>query len=187
MDLQAVIFDYGEVLSDLPDTQRHSNLVSIAGIAEEGFDKSYWAHRLEYDGDLRGVLDDVVVGQDMTAVVVNESRTDTFHTATELFFLRATLTRALRHEPAEHLFEFLGQFSLRAAREGHPLAVAAHVRNAALAFDADLNQLLADDLIGAVTRHAAAPRSEVPKILSNSKRHRPSPELPAGLCGINRR
>jgi putative hydrolase of the HAD superfamily len=52
MDLQAVIFDYGEVLSDLPDTQRHSNLVEIAGVPEEGFDKSYWAHRLEYDGDL---------------------------------------------------------------------------------------------------------------------------------------
>ena len=41
MDLQAVIFDYGEVLSDLPDTQRHDNLVAIAGIPEEGFDKSY--------------------------------------------------------------------------------------------------------------------------------------------------
>jgi putative hydrolase of the HAD superfamily len=52
MDLQAVIFDYGEVLSDLPDTQRHRNLVEIAGVPEEGFDKSYWAHRLEYDGDL---------------------------------------------------------------------------------------------------------------------------------------
>jgi len=52
MDLQAVIFDYGEVLSDLPDTQRHRNLVAISGVAEEGFDKSYWAHRLEYDGGL---------------------------------------------------------------------------------------------------------------------------------------
>lgn len=52
MDLQAVIFDYGEVLSDLPDIQRHHNLVAIAGVPEEGFDKSYWAHRLEYDGGL---------------------------------------------------------------------------------------------------------------------------------------
>jgi putative hydrolase of the HAD superfamily len=52
MDLQAVIFDYGEVLSDLPDRQRHRNLVAIAGVPEEAFDKAYWAHRLDYDADI---------------------------------------------------------------------------------------------------------------------------------------
>lgn len=68
MDLQAVIFDYGEVLSDLPDKQRHSNLVAIANVAEEGFDKSYWAHRLEYDG---GILND----QTYWATVARENGT----------------------------------------------------------------------------------------------------------------
>jgi putative hydrolase of the HAD superfamily len=52
MDLQAVIFDYGEVLSELPDGQRHRNLVTISGIKEEAFDKAYWAHRLDYDADI---------------------------------------------------------------------------------------------------------------------------------------
>ncbi len=52
MDLQAVIFDYGEVLSELPDGQRHRNLVTIAGVKEEAFDKAYWAHRLDYDADI---------------------------------------------------------------------------------------------------------------------------------------
>ena len=52
MDLQAVIFDYGEVLSGPPDPQAHSNMLSIAGLDEEGFEKSYWSHRLDYDADI---------------------------------------------------------------------------------------------------------------------------------------
>ncbi len=52
MDLQAVIFDYGEVLSGPPDPQAHRNLLQIAGVAEEPFEKAYWAHRLDYDADI---------------------------------------------------------------------------------------------------------------------------------------
>jgi putative hydrolase of the HAD superfamily len=52
MDLQAVIFDYGEVLSGPPDAQAHKNLLAIAGVREEAFDKAYWAHRLDYDADI---------------------------------------------------------------------------------------------------------------------------------------
>jgi putative hydrolase of the HAD superfamily len=52
MELQAVIFDYGEVLSGPPDQQAHRNLLAIAGIEEEAFEKAYWAHRLDYDADI---------------------------------------------------------------------------------------------------------------------------------------
>jgi putative hydrolase of the HAD superfamily len=52
MDLEAVIFDYGEVLSGPPDPQAHRNLLSIAGVKEEAFEKAYWAHRLDYDADI---------------------------------------------------------------------------------------------------------------------------------------
>ena len=52
MDLEAVIFDYGEVLSGPPDPQAHRNLLNIAGVAEEPFEKAYWAHRLDYDADV---------------------------------------------------------------------------------------------------------------------------------------
>jgi putative hydrolase of the HAD superfamily len=52
MDLEAVIFDYGEVLSGPPDPQAHQNLLKIAGVAEEAFEKAYWAHRLDYDADI---------------------------------------------------------------------------------------------------------------------------------------
>jgi putative hydrolase of the HAD superfamily len=52
MDLQAVIFDYGEVLSGPPDAQAHKNLLTIAGVPEEAFEKAYWAHRLDYDADI---------------------------------------------------------------------------------------------------------------------------------------
>jgi putative hydrolase of the HAD superfamily len=52
MDLEAVIFDYGEVLSGPPDPQAHRNLLNIAGVEEEPFEKAYWAHRLDYDADI---------------------------------------------------------------------------------------------------------------------------------------
>ena len=52
MDLQAVIFDYGEVLSGPPDAEAHRNLLAIAGVDEESFEKAYWAHRLDYDADI---------------------------------------------------------------------------------------------------------------------------------------
>jgi putative hydrolase of the HAD superfamily len=52
MDLQAVIFDYGEVLTGPPDPQAHRNLLAIAGVEEEAFEKAYWAHRLDYDADI---------------------------------------------------------------------------------------------------------------------------------------
>jgi putative hydrolase of the HAD superfamily len=52
MDLEAVIFDYGEVLSGPPDPTAHSNMLQIAGVPEEAFEKAYWAHRLEYDADI---------------------------------------------------------------------------------------------------------------------------------------
>ena len=52
MDLEAVIFDYGEVLSGPPDPEAHRNLLNIAGVAEEPFEKAYWAHRLDYDADI---------------------------------------------------------------------------------------------------------------------------------------
>jgi putative hydrolase of the HAD superfamily len=52
MDLQAVIFDYGEVLSGPPDPEAHSKLLAISGVPEEAFEKAYWAHRLDYDADI---------------------------------------------------------------------------------------------------------------------------------------
>jgi putative hydrolase of the HAD superfamily len=52
MDLQAVIFDYGEVLSGPPDPEAHRRLLEISGVAEEPFEKAYWAHRLDYDADI---------------------------------------------------------------------------------------------------------------------------------------
>ena len=52
MDLEAVIFDYGEVLSGPPDPTAHTNMLAIAGVPEEAFEKAYWAHRLDYDADI---------------------------------------------------------------------------------------------------------------------------------------
>jgi hypothetical protein len=40
MDLQAVIFDYGEVISGPPDAQAHRNLLTVSGVEEESFEKA---------------------------------------------------------------------------------------------------------------------------------------------------
>jgi putative hydrolase of the HAD superfamily len=52
MHLEAVIFDYGEVLSGPPDPEAHRHLLAIAGVKEEAFEKAYWAHRLDYDANI---------------------------------------------------------------------------------------------------------------------------------------
>jgi putative hydrolase of the HAD superfamily len=52
MDLRAVIFDYGEVLSGPPDAQAHRNLLAISAVKEQAFEKAYWTHRLDYDADI---------------------------------------------------------------------------------------------------------------------------------------
>ena len=75
MDLQAVIFDYGEVLSGPPDPQAHRNLLAIAGVQEEPFDKAYWAHRLDYDAD-------ILNGQTYWQTVASDS--DTHFTAKQI-------------------------------------------------------------------------------------------------------
>jgi putative hydrolase of the HAD superfamily len=52
MRLRAVIFDYGEVLSQPANPAAHRNLVRIADLPQEVFDKLYWAYRLDYDAGI---------------------------------------------------------------------------------------------------------------------------------------
>jgi putative hydrolase of the HAD superfamily len=52
---RAVIFDFGKVLSELPDVDAHTALVETAGVPDEVFEQHYWAHRHDYDaGSLNG-------------------------------------------------------------------------------------------------------------------------------------
>jgi putative hydrolase of the HAD superfamily len=54
--IQAVLFDYGLVLSGQPDTTAWARMRSITGLSEELLQREYWAHRHAYDrGDLLGV------------------------------------------------------------------------------------------------------------------------------------
>lgn len=52
MRLRAVIFDYGEVLSQPANPAAHRNLVRIADLPQEVFDKLYWEYRLDYDAGI---------------------------------------------------------------------------------------------------------------------------------------
>jgi putative hydrolase of the HAD superfamily len=54
--LRAVIFDYGMVLTGLPDAAAHAEMVRITGLPEDRFEALYWADRHAYDeGKLTGI------------------------------------------------------------------------------------------------------------------------------------
>lgn len=56
MGLRAVIFDFGMVLTGLPDAKAHAELVHITGLEPERFENFYWADRHAYDeGKLTGL------------------------------------------------------------------------------------------------------------------------------------
>jgi putative hydrolase of the HAD superfamily len=51
--IQAVLFDYGMVLSGSPDPAAWARIRSITGLTEEPLSREYWGHRHAYDrGDL---------------------------------------------------------------------------------------------------------------------------------------
>lgn len=53
--IQAVLFDYGMVLSAPPDPAAWSRIRTITGLSEEILSREYWAHRHAYDrGELSG-------------------------------------------------------------------------------------------------------------------------------------
>ena len=56
MGLRAVIFDYGMVLTGMPDAAAHDTMVRITGLTVDQFENFYWADRHAYDeGKLNGV------------------------------------------------------------------------------------------------------------------------------------
>jgi putative hydrolase of the HAD superfamily len=53
--LQAVVFDYGMVLSGPQEPEAHAKLKSITGLSGDAFERVYWADRHAYDrGELTG-------------------------------------------------------------------------------------------------------------------------------------
>ena len=54
--VQAVLFDYGMVLSGPPDPVAWARIRTITGLEEEPLQREYWAHRHDYDrGALTGI------------------------------------------------------------------------------------------------------------------------------------
>lgn len=52
----AVVFDYGMVLTGMPDEKAHDAMVRITGLSSEQFEQLYWADRHAYDeGKLSGI------------------------------------------------------------------------------------------------------------------------------------
>jgi putative hydrolase of the HAD superfamily len=53
--IQAILFDYGMVLSAPQDPAAWQRMLTVTGLAEDVFHREYWAHRHAYDrGDLKG-------------------------------------------------------------------------------------------------------------------------------------
>ncbi|HEY1768191.1 MAG TPA: HAD family phosphatase [Terracidiphilus sp.] len=56
MALRAVVFDFGMVLTDVPDPAAHAALMRITGLSAERLDSLYWKDRHAYDeGKLTGL------------------------------------------------------------------------------------------------------------------------------------
>lgn len=56
MALRAVVFDFGMVLTGLPDQAAHDAMVRITGLPPDRFETLYWADRHAYDeGKLSGI------------------------------------------------------------------------------------------------------------------------------------
>ncbi len=54
-DIQAILFDFGKVLSLSPDPTAWARLRELTGLSEEALDESYWLFRDDYDaGALTG-------------------------------------------------------------------------------------------------------------------------------------
>lgn len=54
--LRAVVFDFGMVLTDVPDPTAHAELMRITGLPLDRFEQLYWADRHAYDeGKLTGL------------------------------------------------------------------------------------------------------------------------------------
>lgn len=65
MALRAVIFDFGMVLTGIPDQQAHHAMVQLTGLTPERFEELYWADRHAYDeGKLTGITFWQKFGQD---------------------------------------------------------------------------------------------------------------------------
>jgi putative hydrolase of the HAD superfamily len=55
MPIDAVIFDYGKVLSNPEDPEAQRKLIALAGIERPDFEHHYWLHRNAYNqGHLNG-------------------------------------------------------------------------------------------------------------------------------------
>jgi putative hydrolase of the HAD superfamily len=55
MPIEAVIFDYGKVLSNSEDPDAYSRFIELTGLERPDFDQHYWRHRHAYDlGHLNG-------------------------------------------------------------------------------------------------------------------------------------
>jgi len=54
--IQAVLFDYGMVLSGPPDPTAWQRMRSVSGLTEEALHAAYWAYRHDYDRDTLNAL-----------------------------------------------------------------------------------------------------------------------------------
>lgn len=56
MGLRAVVFDYGMVLTGVPDLDAHDAMIRITGLPADRFESLYWTDRHAYDeGKLTGI------------------------------------------------------------------------------------------------------------------------------------
>lgn len=76
MAIDAVIFDYGMVLSNAQEPVAYNNLLTITGLDKDTFEPHYWRYRLDYDeGVLNGRTYWEKLGSD-AAIVLSPEQID---------------------------------------------------------------------------------------------------------------
>lgn len=134
MALHAVVFDYGMVLTGLPDPVAYEALKRISGLSAERLDKFYWADRHAYDeGKLTGlqfwqkiVRDAELSLSDETVAELNEwdARMWTTHNPAMVAWQARLVERGLKtailsnmgdsvHESIERTYDWIGRFDVR--------------------------------------------------------------------------
>jgi len=132
--LHAVVFDYGMVLTGLPDPVAYEALKRISGLSAERLDKFYWADRHAYDeGKLTGlqfwqkiVRDAELSLSDETVAELNEwdARMWTTHNPAMVAWQARLVERGLKtailsnmgdsvHESIERTYDWIGRFDVR--------------------------------------------------------------------------
>lgn len=126
MSINAVVFDYGNVLNEPPEAAEYQRLAAVAGIDEAEFFGLYWRDRLEYD--CSNPLDGLTYWRQLATAAGKQFSAEQI---SQLIDLDARLWMATRPVLIEWVRILKDQGRETAILSNMPREIAAHLRRAA--------------------------------------------------------